>query len=722
MVGGGMAAIITLPASIVCGLLAFAPLGPEYTSAGVLAGITGAIVTGILASLFGGSPLQISGPRSSLAIVMGNVLVGFTPILAVIEDATQRAALMLGLMFACVFLAGIFQVLLGMLRLGSVVKYVPHAVLAGLMNGFALIIIISQLPVLFGVDRLSSILDFSSINPMIVGVSALTIGTTVFVRRFFKSVPGSLVGLVVGGLAYHQMMNTADLVTIGALPVDAFLNLPFAVMALPDATSIDYTRILPIIIGSSITLAFLGSILSLLSASALDSLSRNRNDGSRELIGQGIANMASSAFGGLAGAGAPARSRANFEAGGRTRMAGIFHGLIILAILLGLGPLVAHIPMVVISSLLVLMAARLVDHQSLRQVIELSKRDRSADYQYTLPNLLITVLVTILTVTIDFVVAAGIGLVSASLMFAMRMEKVVVRGTHRGDLVHSKTSRPQNAEDVLEKFGHRIMVFEAQGPIFFGSADQLSREIELQLASLDIAILDLRRVAEIDDTGLHILRQLDQEIMAQGKSFLLSYLGKGSPLWAPVTSQASDWQALGVRTFLDTDSALSHAEDQLLSNALVDQQWTRELSLNEADLLKGLSPVQLEQLSKLLEKCTYEEGDYILTQGEDTHDIYILAAGTASVTMRVVGSKRDVRLSNLRPGVTFGEMGMIDEAPRSTNVIADCTVVCYRLNKSTYDTMDVEHPDILSKLLLNMTREISGRLRITSQQVSDLEQ
>ena len=724
--GGVLSAVIALPISIVSGLLAFSPLGPDYMSAGVLAGLVGAILVSLITTLFGGSPIQISGPRSSLAMVMAAVLVGLDETLSLSQNIPNRELILLAMMFLCLLLAGTFQLLFGFLKLGSLIKFAPQSVISGLVNGFAVLIISRQLPVAFGLTQLSDVADVIIGQTQAHGLPIIVAGVSILVslaaKRYFTALPGTLLGLLCGMVVYHLFAptggNGADL--IGAIP-HISAEIPGHLSIWLNGLSTD-TQTLPLVfnlISSALALAFLGSAFSLLSLSAVESLSHKRCDGNQELIGQGLANMVSGAFGGLAGGGSSLRSITNYRSGGRSRVSGLVHALFIIAILLGLSPVIEIIPLAAIAGVLIVIAIQMIDKETLRQALSLilGRSENAADY--IIPNVVVTFLVMILTVTMGFVLAAGVGVVVASLMFSARMGKIVVRSRHQGDGFRSKTARPYDAIQALESSKNAITVFEAQGPIFFGSADQLAQEIESALDGTEIVILDLRRVTAIDDTGLKIFQRLDRALSDQGILFFLSHLHEESPLWSSINTQMNNWQ---LQIFIDTDIALSHAEDVLLENRLEGGHWNLQVPLSKIDILHGLDNEQADYLNNNFDLRRYGQGEHILRQGEHTTEMYLLSEGTVSVMMNVTGSHRMVRLSGLRPGVTFGEMSLINDASRSTSIIADEPVTCFVLSRDAFLKIANERADIVTILLMNMLREMSSRLRVTSEQVGELEQ
>lgn len=728
--GGLSAAVVGLPTAISCGLLAFGPLGSEYVSVGVAAGLYAGIFVTVVAAVFGGSRFQISGPRSSLAIALGALAGGLMANPVVAGEGPTKAATVMTLVLLCGFLAGVIQILLGALRLGTLVKFIPHSVIAGLMNGFAIIIIIQQLPIFLGVP---ASVGFSGIaigkatvefSAVMVGVVA--IGAMIAANRLLKHTFGSLVGLLVGTATYHIILPAGASATfaggvIGDIPTHlptpgSFMDM-LSLLASPAAMG----GTIPALLGSAVTIALLGSVLSLLSAVHADAISRTCHLSNRELIGQGLANMASAAFGGLPGSGSAARVTVNFAAGGRTRVASIVHGLFFLLAVTAFGPFVGHIPVVTVAALLLVFAVQMFDMTTMRLIGKACRPASAGIGREAATDLAVVLIVTGTTVFVGFVTATGVGLVVASLLFAARLSRTVIRGRLQGDHVRSKTVRSHAAAEFLDRHGQAIVVFELQGAIFFGSADQLARTIRESLQGVDAVILDLRLATDLDSTGLTILRQLDELILAQGKMLLIAGLSPDRPLSDTIQNLAGNDPVFGNRTYPDADAALTAAEDRLLAARADVREQTERLELSEIDALQGMAEDQLRYLAQLMVPKTFVAGECIVAQGERGEAMYFLSTGTVSIRLQIANSIRTTRLVSFKPGVVFGEMALLSDKPRSASVFADEASTCYVLSRAAFDSLRTGRPDILAALILNISRELANRLRVTSEQISHLE-
>lgn len=723
--GGVSAGIVALPTAISCGLLAFAPLGPAHVSAGVAAGIyTGVFVT-VIAAFCGGSRFQISGPRSSLAVVLGAMAATLMATPDLVPDGAAKGPVVFALVVLTAFLAGAFQILLGLLRLGTLVKFVPHAVVAGLMNGFAIVILLQQTPIFFGLPHGMRLDALAGIGFEAAAVGAVTMIVMVGTDRFIPAIPGPLLGLIAGAATYHVMLGGGDAAVfaggvIGRIP--PYPSLPdgigdaFRALVSPAGVKLA----LPAIVGSAATLALLASVLSLLSAVHADTIGRTQHRSNRELIGQGVANMASAAFGGLPGAGSAARTSISYLAGGRTRLASVAHGVLFLLAATALGPLIGNIPMATVAGLLLVFAVRMVDRDTLGMIAKVWRAGMSGADRETLTELAVILIVTAMTVFVGFVVAAGIGLVIASLLFAERMGRGVVRSIRRGDEIRSRTVRSHHAEDLLEAHGRRIVVLEAQGAIFFGSADQLARTLRECAAGAEIVILDFRLVSDLDGTGLKILRQLDDAIVDDGKVLLAAFLSPDRLVWGIIDALGGKDTIFQGRRYPDADSALAAAEDMLIAR-LERAEKQGSLPLAGLDAFQAMAPDQLRHIEAKMTRVEFPAGTRIVEQGAPGDAMYFLVSGAASVRIRVEGANRTTRLITYLPGVVFGEMAVLSGEPRSATVTADVDSACWVLTRAAFDSLRVEYPDVLAALLLSVSRELSNRLRAASKQIGYLE-
>jgi len=459
LAGGVVAAVVALPLALAFGVA---------SGAGAVAGLYGAIFVGLFAALFGGTPAQVSGPTGPMTVVMAGLISQFG----------QEPALA----FAAVILGGGLQILLGLSGIGRYITLMPYPVISGFMSGIGAIIIILQAAPLVGhAAQSGSVLAIMNpvLDALVLGVLSLAIvyGTP---EPVGKIIPPPLLALVVGTVLGVFVFPGAPV--IGAIPT----TIPMPVLP---ALHLDAVKI---VIGQAIVLAVLGSIDSLLTSLVCDNMTRTHHDSNRELIGQGIGNAVAGLFGGLPGAGATMRSVINIRTGGRTPISGALHALILLAVLLGLGPLAERIPLAVLAGILVKVGVDIIDWRLLKHVMQAPRADVT-----------IMAVVCAMTVLADLIMAVAVGLVLASVLFVKRMAdlelmnlRIITAQTPESPLTNEEST-------VLGRHEGRIILIHIDGPMSFGSAKDMVRRLEgvSRWNSFAVVVLDLSAVPTIDGTA-----------------------------------------------------------------------------------------------------------------------------------------------------------------------------------------------------------------------------
>ena len=496
--GGVTAAVVALPLALAFGVA---------SGAGPIAGLWGAILVGFFAALFGGTPSQVSGPTGPITIVMAVIITDYA------HD--------LRLAFTVVMLAGAIQILFGVLKLGRYIAYVPFSVVSGFMSGIGLIIIIIQLAPMIGFDTskdgvVTALADFPDLvtdpvfHALALGLLALAI--SVFLpHRFRAYAPPALVALIMGTLAALFLLDGAPV--LGDIPS----GLPEA--QIPKITSGELGGML----GSALILAILGSIDSLLTSLVADNVTRTHHNSDRELVGQGIGNMFAGFFGAIPGAGATMRTMINVRAGGRTSISGVLHALVLLALVLGLGPLAEDIPSAVLAGILLKVGWDIIDWGYLRRV-------RRAPRDETL--VMLTVLV--LTVFVDLITAVGVGVIMASLIAARKLswqqlaqlrlysQQVSEAVSDTGGADHALTRAEQ---DLLESANGDVLLLHLNGPFTYGSAKGMVQLLTGTGDGYKSVVFDFSEVPLIDGSIAMAVEELLHQAREAGRTVIVSGLG-----------------------------------------------------------------------------------------------------------------------------------------------------------------------------------------------------
>jgi anti-anti-sigma factor len=386
-----------------------------------------------------------------------------------------------------------------------------------------------------------------------------------------------------------------------------------------------------------------------------------------------------------------------------------------------LPPVIAIIPRVVIAGLLVVAAIQLVDVWSIHMVRRMLGR-KLLQWKSMALDLFVVGLVATVAIASNLAAAVAIGVAITILSFFFRMSKSAVRRAYRGDIVHSRKTRDPLQMEVLQKHGGAILVLELEGPIFFGSADRLAGRVESALREgIRFVVLDMKRVNDIDSTGARILLQLHERLRKEDRYLLVSHATRSRR----VADILRDMRVLTVlttqRIFDDTDRALEWAEERLIASALDGVVPRDDYPLERIDVLAGLAPHEIDAMRGLLVRKTYGQGEAVIREGEDGREMFIIVRGTASVKIRLPGDDRENRLATFSAGTVFGEMALLDRQPRSATVEADEDLVCYVLTEDAFGALTRDHVPIAIKVLTNVGRELSQRLRGASRTIYELE-
>ncbi len=501
LMAGVIVGIVALPLAIAFGIAS--GVTPEK-------GIITAIVAGMFISLFGGSKVQIGGPTGAFIIIVYGII--------------QQYGIQ-GLTIATL-MAGVFLVLLGVLRLGTIIKYIPYPIVVGFTSGIAITIFTTQVKDLLGmhIDKVPAdfiekwgayIYNIGNIDPWSAAVgivSVALIASWPMLARLFhlsplKALPGSLVAIIVMTVAALILKEYAGVTTIETIGDRFSIN-----SSLPDAVVPQLTwETVKGLVGPAVTIAVLGAIESLLSATVADGVIGDHHNSNTELIGQGIANIVSPLFGGIPATGAIARTMTNINNGGRTPIAGIIHAIVLLLIFLFLMPLAQYIPMACLAGVLVVVAYGMSGWRSFFAMMRNPKSDVT-----------VLLLTFILTIIFDLTIAIEFGLICACLLFMRRMAETtdVHAVLDEIDLNDDADMERGNLEHLTIPNG--VEVYEINGPYFFGAGNRFEDIMARYGSHPKVRIIRMRKVPFIDSTGLHNLENMCLMSQKEGVTVVLS--------------------------------------------------------------------------------------------------------------------------------------------------------------------------------------------------------
>ena len=393
-----------------------------------------------------------------------------------------------------------------------------------------------------------------------------------------------------------------------------------------------------------------------MSSAAIGYHSGDRCDSNKDLVGQGIGNLVAGIVCALSSAGSLVRSFANLNSGARTRWSGVICGLLILLIFITAHPYLRKIPLAVLSGV---------------------------------------------------IVAVGISLFDR-LEFA-----------HFTTSLRSKRVRTIEQTRLLQEHGSKIFVIELQGPLFFGFAEEVAKEIETSIQDAEYCIGNMKRISEIDATGARYLLQIYESLKKQGKTLLISHIWEETRLWNSL-SYAGIIDEIGRNHFFqDLDSALEYAEDQILCGGLCEIS-DREFTLAEMDIFAGFSEEEMKIMAGKLSSEIYNGGDVIIRKNDLDRDLFLLIRGMVNITLKLNNHQREIRLNTLSSGNTFGEIALLDNEPRSANVVAVGEVTLFRWTYYNFLDLQEKKPNVANKLILNIALNLSTRLRLSTEEINVL--
>lgn len=520
VISGIIVAIIALPLSIALALAS--GVNPEQ-------GLYTAITAGFVVSLLGGSRVQIAGPTAAFATIVAGI---------VASEGMDGLAL-------STIMAGIFLVIMGLCRFGSLIKYIPNTITMGFTFGIAVTIVIGQIKDFCGMtfsgspiettEKVAEIVkSVGTFNPQAFLIGIISLAILIFFPKKLNKIPPSLVAVIVGAVIVKfsgMNVNTiGDLYTISSAPPK---------FTLPE---ISFARV-KALIPNAFTIAVLAAVESLLSCVVADGMIGSKHRSNMELTAQGIGNIVSALFGGIPATGAIARTAANIKNGGRTPIAGMVHAVVVLIILIVLMPYAALIPMPTIAAILFIVAYNMCGWREIANSVKIAPKS----------DLLVLFTTLILTVIFDLVVAIGVGIVLASLLFMKRMADVTEG--HNWIDIDDEDTDPDHIS--LKKIPEHTKVYEINGPMFFAASDKLSYVID-EHSKIDVLCIRMRNVPAIDASGVECLNKITERCKKLGIAVVFSHVNE-QPM--KVMEKAGFVERVGRENFCNhIDTALIRAE------------------------------------------------------------------------------------------------------------------------------------------------------------------
>jgi SulP family sulfate permease len=710
-------ALTHAPENAAYGLMAMAPLGAAFGWWAMGLALLGSAVACAVASVVGAGRL-VDDAGAALALLTTGLVAALLPHMgAPAGDAAWNVLILVALGIGA---GGLLTMLLGLLRVGRIVKFTPYPVRVGLSSGIGLLLIINVAPALLG-HALSS--GWPSDRAVLAGallVGLCSLAVTTLAAHARTRVPPVLIGLIVATLLHWAMAR---------IGWGGVLGSPVGVPALPDQwfggaiaspewrAALAQPTVLALLGSYALTVAVVVSLDTLLAASIIDGRLRASRNANGELLAHGLANVASALVGGLPASPSVHMSVSLVTRNPRQRHIALVHAAALLLLLLAVPAVLGVLPVSAVGGVLVFLGASMISPtlwqipaMLWQQFSRRAAQPRPAHRRWPelAANWGVTVAVALSVLLLGIGQAVLIGASFAVLLFVRSNMRDVVRQEWTGATRRSLKTRPAHLADVLRREGHRIALLELEGPLFFGTADALRARLQALCSHADVAILDLHQVREVDLTAARILFETADDWQQLGKRLVFAEWSVHDPRRALIESVA-DADGPRVLSFADsTDQALEQAEEQLIERLQIDSRAGEGLTLADTMIASGLSAEELELLEAEMSTHTFPRGYVLFRAGDPGDMIYISLKGEIGV--RVPGTTR--RLASFAPGVTMGEIAVLARAPRSAEAFAETDVTALGLSVDTFERLMQLHPPLAAKVLRNIALHLGDRVRV----------
>lgn len=715
--GGTAAMLVALPAAIAFGVTIYANIGGHYGAYGAIAGILGVAAMGVVASLMGGTDRLISAPSAPAAAVLSAFAMHY-----ISQDI--GADLVFSMLMIVALLAGIFQILFGVIGLGRLIKYMPFPVVSGYLSGVGLYIIAAQSPIFLGLPQGTHFWDafelFVGWKWESIVVGAVTIITMIYANKIMRSIPAVIIALIVGMIAYGALGLVDPLLfhpnnpfVIGELGGTGGIN--FIDSFIGRFKTIIYLNIddITLLLFPALTLAALLSIDTLKTCVILDSMTHSFHNSNRELIAQGSGNVVSALIGGMPGSGTMGATMVNISSGAKTRLSGLIEGIMAVVAFVVLAGFIAWIPVASLAGILIVIGFRMIDKHSVKLL-----RSRQ-----TMLDFFIIVSVAITALSVSLIAAAGVGLVLAVVLYIIQQIGASVIYRHQdGTEARSKIVRGKDEETLLCEKGDIFSVYELHGSLFFGTANQLYTMLQEDLQHKKYIIMDMKRVQNVDLTAAHILLQIKDILHERDGYLLLCRLPHKLPTGDDMESYFNHVGLLKhlspIKVFDDLDDAIEWAENKIIKEGMIVTNSEEILDLSEFDLFEGRKEQTIEELRTLVETKSYKKGETIYSEGEGNGEIFLIRRGSVRVMLPYAGRK-SVHLNTIGRNNFFGEFSFLEGAPHYTDTVAASDTELYSISRDAFEQFSLHHKKTALHFMQSLAAVLAERLRLTRSELGE---
>jgi len=687
------AGILAAAQTLTHGLIVFGAFGAAGVAYGMAAGLAASAMAGLAIALWGASRPLVGGTTAAGALLTAGLLSAAQP-------AGLGHAILLAMLLAGV--AGVLILALAATGLARLAAHVPSAVTQGLGNAIALLVVVSQVPLLLGAGP-GAATPWLAPVPGALAVAALAL---LLMLRPLPGLPAPLLALA-AATALHLLLSRLGVATgpvVGATPDLATLAEGLFSAQAAASAPLHLERLLP----AAVSLALLATFETLAAVAMLRDASGRRHDQKRDLRGAALGMLGGAVSGGMPAAGLATPTMACWRAGGRGRSPQLWRAASAAVLLLAGGLLIAELPFAALSGVLCGAVARLVQ-------IPPSPLGAGAARGRRWGDVLVVVAVMVAALAFGLVAAVGAGVLLAVLIFTASMAASPVRRTSRNPVGRSRLRRPAAQEQALRNAGEAIALIELEGPLFFGSAERVLREAEGQVsAGASVLVFDLLRVTRIDASAGRRLIELCRILPGR---VLLAPLHPGS-------RAAAEFDALGLAgklpegaTWHDLPAAVEQAEALIMAESLVAPPASPEAALAAL----GIPPSAICLLLAACTEARFADGAAILRRGEPADAAYLLLSGEVLISLPDGSGQAPIRLAVLTAGVLFGESALLGQMRRSADATARGEVRCLRLDAAEAERLRQEAPAIAWQLMAAVARQLGVQVRAANATLDRLE-
>ncbi|HMW57216.1 MAG: SulP family inorganic anion transporter [Candidatus Accumulibacter phosphatis] len=721
---GGLAAmLVALPSAIAFGVTIYASIGPAYAGLGALAGILGATALGLLAPAMGGTNRLITAPCAPAAAVLSAFAI------ELVQHGVAAPSIVL-MLTALGLVSGLVQLMLGFMGIGSLIKYIPFPVVSGYLTGVGLIIIGSQIPKLLGAPggtawwRALSSPEMWQWQSALIG--AVTAGVMVTAPMLTRVVPAAILGLLAGVLTYFGLATVdesllvveGNKLIIGPLGGTASSMFEAITGRWQEIGELKLSQI-GSLLGPAFTLAVLLSIDTLKTAVVLDALTRSRHDSNRELIAQGLGNVASACAGGMPGAGQMGATLVNLASGGQTRVSGVVEGIMSLIAFLALGAFIAWIPVGALAGILIVVGIRMIDRHSLHLL----------ESPWTLMDFIVIVAVVAVAVGYSLIAASGVGIALAMFLFIReQLSSTVIRRKMDGGSRFSKRVRLRKDMAILEKEGYQSVILELQGSLFFGTKDQLYTALEPELGKRKYIVLDMRRVQSVDVTAVHLLSQIRDSLIERNAFLIFSSLSHTLPNGRNIAEFFDQMELTTmtdhVKVFGQLDDAVEWVEDQILDQgqSTVPTTEVTALELKDLELFKDHKEETLIDLEAALQRRSLAKDEKVYAFGDPGNELYLIRKGAVRITLPSPVEEGGHHALTYGRGDFFGGMAFLSQMTRLNDATALENTELFVLQREQFITLREEHKRLACTLVEELAKVLALRLRYADKELMAMQE